>query len=459
MEKLKKQKYKIEKNGGITLIALVITIIVILILAAISITMLTGDNSILKRAVEAKDDTIVGQEKEQIEIAYISVAMGNLEDSVTVAKLQAEMDKVADTTVSDNADGTLNVYYNDTTHEYTINNGKVSVKGPSITDVIKIGDYVDYDPTKSNVNKTENIEESKLTYTSPTGTGQSHGNGYSSTEENGGQKYTVKSNIKWRVLNVTNDKVEIIPNTTIKKDAESQNDGNFVLSGPIGYLYAEQELNEICKIYGYGYGANTNQVTSFSIGGPYPGEETTKTITGSGARSININDINKLAKIGEKKDEINVINSYTDIDSNYGNTKEPKSNIYYPTITTRNGKSASAGVKELKYTYYKYDKSIIPDMNILDSIFNEDCWLASRCIYTSLKTNTISANFRIFAIYSNNTVGGINPAGAWYTNRFSPTTIQVAYGIKPVVTLIPGCIDISNFEENSGTEENSWKLK
>ena len=43
---------KIERKGtkGITLIALVITIIVLLILAGISITMLAGDNSILKQA-------------------------------------------------------------------------------------------------------------------------------------------------------------------------------------------------------------------------------------------------------------------------------------------------------------------------------------------------------------------------------------------------------------------------
>ncbi len=41
------------KNKGITLIALVITIIVLLILAAVSIATLTGENGILKRAQEA----------------------------------------------------------------------------------------------------------------------------------------------------------------------------------------------------------------------------------------------------------------------------------------------------------------------------------------------------------------------------------------------------------------------
>jgi len=70
MEKLKKQKYKFEKRGGITLIALVITIIVMLILAAISITMLTGDNSILKRAAEAKEKTEYGEIKDIFAMSY-----------------------------------------------------------------------------------------------------------------------------------------------------------------------------------------------------------------------------------------------------------------------------------------------------------------------------------------------------------------------------------------------------
>ena len=49
---------------GITLIALVVTIIVLLILAGISIVMLTGQNGILNRANEAKEKTGVAQEEE-----------------------------------------------------------------------------------------------------------------------------------------------------------------------------------------------------------------------------------------------------------------------------------------------------------------------------------------------------------------------------------------------------------
>ena len=52
------------KQTGITLIALVVTIIVLLILAGISIAMLTGQNGILNRASEAKEKTGIAQEDE-----------------------------------------------------------------------------------------------------------------------------------------------------------------------------------------------------------------------------------------------------------------------------------------------------------------------------------------------------------------------------------------------------------
>ena len=58
-----------KKTNGITLIALVITIIVLLILAGISISMLSGDNSILSRASEAKNQTNEKSLKEEVQVA------------------------------------------------------------------------------------------------------------------------------------------------------------------------------------------------------------------------------------------------------------------------------------------------------------------------------------------------------------------------------------------------------
>ena len=63
------------KNKGITLIALVVTILVLLILAGISIGMLTGDNSIFLRAKEAKFKTRMAEIAEDWELNKISIQM------------------------------------------------------------------------------------------------------------------------------------------------------------------------------------------------------------------------------------------------------------------------------------------------------------------------------------------------------------------------------------------------
>lgn len=67
---------ELQENKGITLIALVITIIVLLILAGISIATLTGENGILTKANKAEKDADIVETKEQIKLEI----MGNLDD-------------------------------------------------------------------------------------------------------------------------------------------------------------------------------------------------------------------------------------------------------------------------------------------------------------------------------------------------------------------------------------------
>ena len=66
-----------KKENGITLIALVITIIVLLILAGVSIAMLTGQNGILTQAQNAKEKTEIASEKEAIQLIMINREMSN----------------------------------------------------------------------------------------------------------------------------------------------------------------------------------------------------------------------------------------------------------------------------------------------------------------------------------------------------------------------------------------------
>ena len=62
---------KRSKQNGITLIALIVTIIVLLILAAVSIATLTGENGILTRANDAKEDTARETAKEKVAVEVL----------------------------------------------------------------------------------------------------------------------------------------------------------------------------------------------------------------------------------------------------------------------------------------------------------------------------------------------------------------------------------------------------
>ena len=64
-QKISKKTFNKNKaNKGITLIALVITIIVLLILAGVSIAMLTGENGILAQATNAREKTKLNHGKQ-----------------------------------------------------------------------------------------------------------------------------------------------------------------------------------------------------------------------------------------------------------------------------------------------------------------------------------------------------------------------------------------------------------
>ena len=62
----------LKENKGITLVALVITIIVLLILAGVSISLVVGDNGVLTQATNASKNTSVAEAKEAVEQAVSS---------------------------------------------------------------------------------------------------------------------------------------------------------------------------------------------------------------------------------------------------------------------------------------------------------------------------------------------------------------------------------------------------
>ena len=133
-------KKLLKNRNGITLIALVITIIVLLILAGVSIAMLTGDNGILTQATEAKEKNTIGEEEERISLALQSLKMkkqaDNVSTTVTSAELQKQLedDGAKNVTVEDGENDNLVVNYEDSKNSYLVyQDGKIEGNGKTET--------------------------------------------------------------------------------------------------------------------------------------------------------------------------------------------------------------------------------------------------------------------------------------------------------------------------------------
>ena len=84
-----------KQEKGITLMVLVITIIVLLILAGITISAITGDNGIIRNAGQAKEETEIVNEKEIVEKATVQAMGNNKYGNVEEDELQKQLDKEA----------------------------------------------------------------------------------------------------------------------------------------------------------------------------------------------------------------------------------------------------------------------------------------------------------------------------------------------------------------------------
>lgn len=118
----------LKQNKAITLVALVVTIVVLLILAGVTLKLVLDNNGIIQKSKEARSETIVADEKSKVEMAYLSAALKKLGDTVTAEELQEELDSsvgAGKTVVTSNGDGTLNVLFNETGHNYNVDEGTV----------------------------------------------------------------------------------------------------------------------------------------------------------------------------------------------------------------------------------------------------------------------------------------------------------------------------------------------
>ncbi len=293
---------------------------------------------------------------------------------------------------------------------YEITNGKITVK---------VGDYVSNYDELSNGIQNSTIETKK--------------SGYTATQN------LATENLGWRILGIgENGGLELI--------SDNPTSAKITLSGEIGYLNAEEVLNITCnELYGKGQYAES-------------------------ARSLNVEDINKLANYDPK-----TYSGYGDLwkyrfstDTNsmqYSTSKDKGENwtdwknitvtgaefqkFRMPgsteTISVENPKES----EEIKYTSYSYTiSSNMPDIKMADMItkgIGENYigqWLASCTVFC----NTNAASFYVHRVSDN---GKMNYCHLYNSYEYLESP---SYAVHPVVTLQ------SNIKLE-GNSEDGWTIK
>ena len=245
-----------KSEKGITLIALVVTIIVLLILAGVTMSLVLGQEGIINKARVAAENTMNSQEVEQLQIAAMEAMTYNIIDEVDFGtQLTESIHKVyPDATITPSGDEYI-ISNMPSGNEYIIDgNGNVKLKeeeepstakelidmylaGESCTeenctnpDHLHIGDYVSYQAVVGNSTTSSKAK-----------------NGVSD------QTFSVPSQdqekIKWRVLGISGDRKYLLLTSDIVLTRAYNALGDYF------YLYGEEELDNICSIYGTGQGA------------------------------------------------------------------------------------------------------------------------------------------------------------------------------------------------------------
>ena len=227
----------LKNTNGITLIALVVTIVVLLILAGVSLNAIFSENGIIKRAKDAQNKMDQATQNDLDSINELNNWIDGKINGTTGSGGTVEgkegsllaMYQKAQKDGCDNADGTCS----DATH-------------------LHIGDYVDYkNPTSGTANVTS----------AESGVYGNDSNGNATV--NITQTYTLsttKNNVKWRVLGIDSETggLKLIAAEPIERDANPNlsvmntiagNDPYLYLKGAESYVYGPTAMNKVSEMY------------------------------------------------------------------------------------------------------------------------------------------------------------------------------------------------------------------
>ena len=393
----------LKNKKGITLIALVVTIVVLLILAGVTISLLLDENGIIAKSKDARNANRAGAIKEEITLWKADkFAADNgagshesMDDFLARLKTRGLISDEDIATIKD-------------TKKLQV--GKETIVFPSDAKTlvqafkdneIKVGDYLNYN---------DYVDETKTCTTL--------------TNENGwaDQKYTATKNTYWQVLGLdsTGEKLMLISQSPIKKEMKTDDTAEawektpyLVLKGAYGYVNCKQILNNVSGIY------------STSLGK---------------ARSITAEEINRLIGVTvDYKNETVYANSdpNTNIDEDgaLGNQYPYKETDYTPESYINSKANATAGTQTDPATAYWYQwgnlkiedtlKTILFNGTTSDVNFAKSYWLASPvvdadsgCAYFGpggVADGRVSADIALF-----------DSRGGWFAGSF---------GVRPVAYL------------------------
>lgn len=222
---------------GITLVALVVTIIVLIILAGVSISLILGKNGIISKAKQSKEATRAASVQEQKDLWQINKETYEHISEVSTENVQELVNRLV-------SEGLLTENEKDqilgneekgieATGKVTIGEKTIVFWIPAKTLVqafkdgdIKVGDYLDYKPISGEKVK---VEQGK-------------------TGVETAQTYTVDTSTTWRVLGLNEDETELMitSGSPIKRDGD---DLYLHLASGEGYVYCIETLDNISKIY------------------------------------------------------------------------------------------------------------------------------------------------------------------------------------------------------------------
>ena len=442
------KKLNLKNKNAITLIALVVTIVVLLILAGVTISLLLDENGIIAKSKDARNANRAGTIRDEISL-WEADKVASENGAGSHESMDAFLTRLKTRGLINDED----IQKIKDTRELQV--GKEIIKFPSDAKTlvqafkdreIQVGDYLNYN---------DYVDESK-TYTTK-------------TNENGwaDQKYTATKDTYWQVLGLdeTGEKLMLISQSPIKKEMKQKDQTGqevgrtkirlasienavklgsigtttidwettpyLVLKGAYGYVYCEKILNDISGIY------------STSLGT---------------AQSLTAEEINRL--IGVTVDYTNK-KVYANSDPNtnidkwgvLGNQYTYKETDYTPESYINSKANATAGTQTDPATAYCYQwgnltindtlKTILFNGTTSDANYAKSYWLASPAV----SAGSGGAGFGPGGVcdgyvYAGGTLFGSN--GRWNANSF---------GVRPVVYLESN-ITVEDLHKIDGQEED-----